>query len=68
MGEHHCLDGWGAHVRHRADRVSDDGLLRNLGERQDRPAVPLGMHVKIWEFPEIRGTIFWGPYNKDPTT
>ena len=21
----------------------------------------------IWEFPKIRGTIFWGPYNKDPT-
>ena len=22
----------------------------------------------IWEFPKIRGTLFWGPYNKDPTT
>ena len=20
-----------------------------------------------WEFPKIRGTSFWGPYNKDPT-
>ena len=20
----------------------------------------------IWEFPTIRGTLFWGPYNKDP--
>ena len=20
----------------------------------------------IWEFPEIVGTLFWGPYNKDP--
>ena len=20
-----------------------------------------------WEFPKIRGTLFWGPYNKDPT-
>ena len=20
----------------------------------------------IWEFPKIRGTLFWGPYNKDP--
>ena len=19
-----------------------------------------------WEFPKIRGTVFWGPYNKDP--
>ena len=21
----------------------------------------------MWEFPKIRGTVFWGPYNKDPT-
>ena len=21
----------------------------------------------IWEFPKIRDTLFWGPYNKDPT-
>ena len=21
----------------------------------------------IWEFPKIRGTLFWCPYNKDPT-
>ena len=21
----------------------------------------------IGEFPKIRGTLFWGPYNKDPT-
>ena len=20
-----------------------------------------------WEFPKLRGTLFWGPYNKDPT-
>ena len=20
-----------------------------------------------WEFPKIRGTVFWGPYHKDPT-
>ena len=23
--------------------------------------------VLIWEFPKTRGTLFWGPYNKDPT-
>ena len=21
----------------------------------------------IWGFPKIRGTLFWAPYNKDPT-
>ena len=21
----------------------------------------------IWDFPKVRGTLFWGPYNKDPT-
>ena len=20
----------------------------------------------IWEFPKMRGTLYWGPYNKDP--
>ena len=20
-----------------------------------------------WEFPKIRGTLFWGPYSEDPT-
>ena len=23
--------------------------------------------VLMWECPKIRGTLFWGPYNKDPT-
>ena len=23
--------------------------------------------VETWEFPKIRGTIFGGPYNEDPT-
>ena len=23
--------------------------------------------VCIWEFPKIRGTLYWGPCNKDPT-
>ena len=25
-----------------------------------------GTRMGRWEFPKIRGTIFWGPYNKDP--
>ena len=26
------------------------------------------MHgLGLWEFPTIRGTLLWGPYNKDPT-
>ena len=23
--------------------------------------------IPIWEFPKVRGTLFGGPYNKDPT-
>ena len=30
-------------------------------------SVPLGQCLNIWEFPKIRGTLIWGPYNKDPT-
>ena len=36
---------------------------------QDRllgKCIPHGLLTK-WEFPKIRGTLFWGPYNKDPT-
>ena len=31
--------------------------------------VPKGSLVPtaLWEFPKIRGTLFWGPYHKDPT-
>ena len=25
------------------------------------------MYVGKWELPKIRGTLFWGPYTKDPT-
>ena len=28
---------------------------------------PAFAHQSVWEFPKIRGTLFWGPYNKDPT-
>ena len=27
----------------------------------------VGSSVQSWEFPKIRGTLFGGPYNKDPT-
>ena len=34
-----------------------------------RPSRPKGSKSYIiWGFPKIRGTLFWGPYNKDPTT
>ena len=29
--------------------------------------VGTGPFQVIWEFPKIRGALFWGPYNKDPT-
>ena len=29
--------------------------------------VPLKGSIKGLEFPKIRGTLLWGPYNKDPT-
>ena len=25
------------------------------------------LHALKWEFPKITGTLFWGPYNRDPT-
>ena len=32
---------------------ADEDQLRRLG--------------RVWEFPENQGTLFWVPYNKDPT-
>ena len=23
--------------------------------------------INSWEFPKVRSTLFWGPYNNDPT-
>ena len=31
------------------------------------PEIRTVEHGTAWEFPKIRGTLFWGPYNKDPT-
>ena len=33
------------------------------------PVRMFGIERPMWEFPKIRirGTLFWGPYNKDPT-
>ena len=36
--------------------------------RESKPRSPLSLAKPFtWEFPKIRGTLFWGPYNKDPT-
>ena len=26
----------------------------------------MNSEMLIWEFPKIRGIVFWGPHNKDP--
>ena len=31
------------------------------------PPNPLKFVFPIWGFAKIRGTLLWGPYNKDPT-
>ena len=44
--------GWGLDWRRRARRRTTP----QRGVRQQRTG-------PIWEFPEIRGTLFWDPYN-----
>ena len=34
---------------------------------QERLLKTIPKTLSIWEFPKIRGTLFWGPYNKDPS-
>ena len=47
-------------ILQRATSISELEMKRasELCARFDRP---------LWEFPKIRGTLFWGPSNKDPT-
>ena len=46
-----------------ADGASSPFRFRDFGlhgvESHEKPR-------RMWEFPKIRGTLFWGPYNKDP--
>ena len=35
--------------------------------QQSRRSEYLGQEAAKWELPKIRGTLFWGPYKKDPT-
>ena len=40
----------------------------DMGERSAGGELAgLGGSKAIWDFPKIRATLFWGPYNKDPT-
>ena len=39
---------------------------RHLGESVEGHSRPGPHKLCIWEFPKIRGTLFWGPHNKDP--
>ena len=38
----------------------------NFWDPNPNPMVPQEA-IQMWEFPKIRGTLFWGPYDKDPT-
>ena len=42
----------------------------SAGGKKDLPkslALTAAYADRIWEFPKIGGTLFWGPCNKDPT-
>ena len=42
-------------------------MFRSAGLSDRQSIGRLIHHFLKWEFPKIRGTLFWGPYNKDPT-
>ena len=47
----------------------NEGYLRVplKGYYQGTIRVTLKGSIRVLEFPKIRGTLFWGPYSKDPT-
>ena len=53
-------------------RFSDSGVSENWGTYKGsfkgyyKGAIRLPLNKGLG-FPEIRGTLFWGPYDKDPT-
>ena len=46
------------------DGGTDEELRQALGVERFRMVCE---YPAIWEFPKMRGTLFWGPYNQDPT-
>ena len=49
-----------------AGRSPEGTLVKLKGALEPSETNP-NPRKSIWEFPKIRGTVFWGPYNKDPT-
>ena len=45
------------------------GTTSIVGSSRGLKSFELGFRAKVsnWEFPKVRGTLFGGPYNKDPT-
>ena len=41
--------------------------LTHRDAQRELCSFPQSLGSEIWEFPNIRGTVFWGPYKKDPT-
>ena len=47
---------------------SSRGIFQKAGDAVDDAQVRrLFCNKFFWEFPKIRGTLFWGPCNEDPT-
>ena len=47
--------------------IRPDGQLISIGVSENRGYTWKGsIRFRVWEFPKIRGTLFGGPYNKDP--
>ena len=47
-------------------RAQSSGLLY-CPHALTQSIMELELRATIWRFPKIGGTLFWGPYHKDPT-
>ena len=50
-----------------APRASDQGPHAVSLPKDERSEHSCFAEASLWDFPKVRGTLFWGPYNKDPT-
>ena len=43
------------------------GTFKGIYKGSKKGSYKGSIGFRVEEFPKIRGTLFWGPYNKDPT-
>ena len=55
------------HRYHIGPKYNTNTIFGGVPYYNHQSSIVMYCKAPIWEFPEIRGTLFRGPYNRDPT-